>query len=593
MLVLSAAVAAWPQCGAPHLEPTPDFAWLVGSLPDGAGAERYRWLRNGQPAESGKVPQLFLLHADDSTRTSAAHSAAGRGSGDVCPGRWGSALAVADGGRLAYARQGHLDLNEGAIEMWVAPRADGADKVYADLDHVLFLYRAANGDELRVAQSRSIGVMYGGGNVRGQWQSAYGSQASTRGWAAGEWHHVVFTWSAAGNFMRFYVDGVRTADTNERHYWAPEATSDRFTLGTAQYLIDEVRIFSRPLSPDEIRTNAQRSAAPRNNEVWLSLAGMAAGDRLTLEYEGCAPAAYLFPGIPITYADPPSTLLPPETTDLDFRVYTAQPAACRWSVGELREFDGMTPFEKGKGTTAHWTRISGLAPETSVVNDVWARCDNQPSYVLHRQFRSLPRVNPRFPRKGNLWGTSQLLPKGIEHAARIDLHLGASFTPAEIRRLRALNPNVLVLTSINTVENSGLAEDYYLHDTQGKRIEVWPGTYRLNLTKTYVAEYQARYAYRSHHRKRPDGGRLLLRQLLHLAVVAQERHSRPPVGRRRRRGRQARRSGVARPGMESGRLSRAADVARADAARARLGAPIAAAGARVRRYLQRRLASAS
>jgi len=47
------------------------------------------------------------------------------------------------------------------------------------------------------------------------------------------------------------------------------------------------------------------------------------------------------------------------------------------------------------------------------------------------------------------------------------------------------------------VENSGLPEDYYLHDTTGSRIEVWPGTYRLNLTKPYVAEYQARFAYQT------------------------------------------------------------------------------------------------
>ena len=65
----------------------------------------------------------------------------------------------------------------------------------------------------------------------------------------------------------------------------------------------------------------------------------------------------------------------------------------------------------------------------------------------------------------------------------------------DIRALRERNPQILVLTSINTVENRGLPEDYYLHDTRGQKIEVWPGTYRLNLTKRYVAEYQARWAY--------------------------------------------------------------------------------------------------
>ncbi len=34
-----------------------------------------------------------------------------------------------------------------------------------------------------------------------------------------------------------------------------------------------------------------------------------------------------------------------------------------------------------------------------------------------------------------------------------------------------------------------------VRDTTGKKIEVWPGSYRLNLTRPEVAEYQAHYAY--------------------------------------------------------------------------------------------------
>jgi len=79
--------------------------------------------------------------------------------------------------------------------------------------------------------------------------------------------------------------------------------------------------------------------------------------------------------------------------------------------------------------------------------------------------------------------------------ARIDLWLGVELEPAVIRELRDLNPEVLVLTSINAVEHAGLPEDYYLHDVDGKRIEVWPGAHRLNLTKPEVAAYQAHYAY--------------------------------------------------------------------------------------------------
>ncbi len=485
--LLALAPAAAPDCGSVAISPSHDFAFLVGSS-DTAGT--YRWLRQGQPFKSGQTTQLFLLHADGSADAPLeARGVAFR------PGRWGSALYLEPNGGLFYAREGQLNLEEGTVEMWVASRADGSDPIYAQRDHVLFQYRAPNGDDLRIAQSRTAGILYGGGTVRGQWESAYGSLASMRGWTAGEWHHLAFTWSAGGNFMRFYVDGVLTADTNEKHYWAPAATGDRFSLGAADYAIDEVRISSAAMDAAEVRANAGRLEAPRPNEVWLPLEGVSPGDAITLEVASCTSAAYLFRGIPIAEADPPSTLLPPGTTTLDVRLRSVAPANCRYSSGEPLAFDRMTPFETGGGTTRHSIQLTNLNPDTGAVNHVYLRCDSEPAYVHHLMYRSLPEVDPKFPRKGNLWGSGQLLPKGLEYCSRIDLWLGASFTPAQIRQLRAMNPGVLVLTSINVVENTGLPDDYYLKDVHGRRIEVWPGSFRLNLTKRHVAEYQARYAY--------------------------------------------------------------------------------------------------
>jgi len=81
--------------------------------------------------------------------------------------------------------------------------------------------------------------------------------------------------------------------------------------------------------------------------------------------------------------------------------------------------------------------------------------------------------------------------QGLPHAARIDLYNGAGFTPQEIQTLRTLNPNILITRSINTVERdtssqAGVPDAYWLHDTTGKKIEVWPGAWRLNLTKPEV-----------------------------------------------------------------------------------------------------------
>jgi len=114
-----------------------------------------------------------------------------------------------------------------------------------------------------------------------------------------------------------------------------------------------------------------------------------------------------------------------------------------------------------------------------VVNHIAVRCDAGANYALDLKYRSLPNANPNFPRKGNLWGSWQVVEQGLPHAARIDLYNGAGFTPQEIQTLRTLNPNILITRSINTVERdtssqAGVPDAYWLHDTTGKKIEVWP-----------------------------------------------------------------------------------------------------------------------
>jgi len=202
-------------------------------------------------------------------------------------------------------------------------------------------------------------------------------------------------------------------------------------------------------------------------------------------------------GIPITNAQPPSTLLPPGTTFLDLSVETVTNTTCAWSLGQALPFAQMTPFTEGAGSHQHRARAVGLSVDPNGVNNVYVRCAADPDFVLRLQYRALSEVNPPFPRTGNLWGWGEWRGKGLPYMAKVDLWLGASPPAGEIRELRRLNPHLRLLTSINAVENAGLAADYYLKDIHGQRIEVWPGAYRLNLTKNYVAEYQARFAYQT------------------------------------------------------------------------------------------------
>ncbi len=191
----------------------------------------------------------------------------------------------------------------------------------------------------------------------------------------------------------------------------------------------------------------------------------------------------------------PSTLLPLGTTELDFAVQTAAPAACRYALAADAPFASMTPFAQGDGTTDHATLLQGLSTNPNEVNRVFVRCDAHPDSVLEVHYRRLMTVNPPFPRTGNLWG-SWNFDGDLEQASRIDLWLGAEWSPGEIRELRRLNPHVLVLGSVNAVEpDVDVPDDYYLKDTSGRKVEVWPGSFRLNLTKPEVAAFQAQHAY--------------------------------------------------------------------------------------------------
>jgi len=512
----SASAADGPACRNAAAELTHDHAYLVGSADyvspaDGVqSGSTFRWLVDGEETATGAVPELLSLGLDGSLAGRGGEPPVRSEGVDYATGKWGSALVLHPEGALAFLREGNLDLSQGTVEMWVAMRADGDEPVYAERTHYLFHYRAPGGDTAAIAQAGDSGIMYAGGNVDGRWQSAYGSRASTRAWHVGEWHHLSYTFSTTGGFMRFYVDGVLTADSNERRYRLPSDAGDSVFVGgnawgaAAHYLVDEVRIAGTVATDDEIAARSGRMGRPRANEVWLDTADLEVGDEVVFEYtpsaggekgDPCSSEPLVYPGIPLVRPNPPSTLLPPNTTEFAFAVESTENTVCAYAVGEPAAYDEMAVFDESAGGTAHRTVVRSIDPNPNVVNDVYVRCGAHPDYVMHLEYRSLSEVNPDYPRTGNLWGSWAFIRKGLPYAARIDLWLGAAFSPDDIRELRRLNPDIRILTSINAIEHKGLPDDYYLRDVNGKRIEVWPGSYRLNLTKDYVAEYQARVAY--------------------------------------------------------------------------------------------------
>ena len=517
-LACQPAMAAPPTCTGAAIAQTADDAYFIGSSGfastsgEAEAGSYFRWLTNGVAVTSGQVAEDLLLHFDNSALGANGEIPASAVNLAYAGGKWGGSLALSAPGGLKFACTNNLHWDQGTIEFWVAARADGTNASYAAQDHILFYYSAPNGDYLQIAQSKSSHILYVGGTVGGQWESAYGSHGDMSAWKAGEWHHLAFTYSAAESFMRFYVDGVLAAANNEGHYYPPASTGNVFAVGgnlsgsLASYWLDELRISRRVADAAEITARAKRLTAAQPNEVWLPAAKVTPGTSLVFEFTPatltqtgavCQSSVLLWSGIPITNAQPPSTLLPPGAASVALTVGTALNTSCAFAVGQPLPFAQMTAFAAGAGSTQHQTTITGLNPDPNVMNDVYVRCAAQPDYLLHLQYRALSEARPAYPRKGNLWGWYDWLPKGLPYMARVDLWLGASPSAEQAKTLRQLNPQLRILTSINAVENGGLPDDYYLKDIHGTRVETWPGSYRLNLTKPYVADYQARFAYQT------------------------------------------------------------------------------------------------
>jgi len=126
----------------------------------------------------------------------------------------GSATALL-AGAVSYPALGHVDMEEGTIEVWFTPMTelhpDVGDKVYT---HIFRLF------ELQVENEFGIGCTWYARPSRHGLKVSTGSRRLKEGmagllgspldhWKTGEPHHVAFTWH--GRDMALWADGVRIA----------------------------------------------------------------------------------------------------------------------------------------------------------------------------------------------------------------------------------------------------------------------------------------------------------------------------------------------------------------------------------------------
>jgi len=495
---------AQTQCGNVQLQLTPDYGFAIGSL---SGGSDYSFALNGQMLAQGALTQRVLFHYDNSLNSTSGVVPLRTVGTSLVPGKFGSALAIAAGGIASYPAPGNISFNDGTIELWFAPTKDGTDPIYSQYDHTLFRYSALNNDQLVISEATNGGFYAGITSPSGTGITAGGIRIENL--KKGVWYHLALTYSKANGRLRLYLDGTLT---NERTVplTMPAADGASFTVNcdafghASAFLVDELRISADEKTAEQIRYDAARSTTLADNEILLPLTGVAPG-QLSYAVSGCGSASYSWTGIPITNVNPGSNLLAPGSTSVNLTFNTAQASSCAYSVGTLKDYNQMTPFATGQGTTGHQGTVAGLSSDPRVLNTVFLRCNSNSDFVQTLEYRAVPAPNGSFPRIGSIWWGQVIYSTKPEQTKKIQLYLAPDFSATQARAIREQNPNVIIVNpnvnagaSLSHPDFLSLPDQFYLKDTKGNRIETWPGNppgYRLNLTKPEVAEFLAQRAY--------------------------------------------------------------------------------------------------
>ena len=219
---------------------------LSGSAP-GARAERLLQLSFDRMERTPTRVELLPDHATSPVNIVMSDSA------KLVKGVGGLGVYVDDPGDFLYFDGGdNIRAEEGAMVLWLRPMwgpGDGRDKGF-------FLASFERGHILLWSNTLSTMVSDSGGS---QSYAPAEACADTSRWIPGEWHHVALNWSVQADRRQLFVDGRPRAPST---YPAPAGRAGRVYLSrppgdtSGRYppcsVIDELAIYDKPLSPEEI-----------------------------------------------------------------------------------------------------------------------------------------------------------------------------------------------------------------------------------------------------------------------------------------------------------------------------------------------------
>ena len=121
--VVTPGAFAQSTCGNAQLQLTSDYGFAIGSS---NGGSSYTFTLNGQTLASGAMTQLVLFHFDNSLNSTSGTAPSAASGVAYDSGKFGKGVYLQTGTGIMYPGA-LLNVSEGTVEMWIAPRFNGTD----------------------------------------------------------------------------------------------------------------------------------------------------------------------------------------------------------------------------------------------------------------------------------------------------------------------------------------------------------------------------------------------------------------------------------------------------------------------------------
>jgi hypothetical protein len=434
----------------------------------------YTWRLNNEIVETGKTHTTFLTHFDNNLSSSDGEQPLSSTNANFQEAKFDEGLS----GKATYSTTNNLNIDEGTVEFWLTLKKPITD--------VVFNSSTGDPDFLMHDQSfrfsiNNVQTQIGFIAYEGDWNSSAQLNTGSRTVDVGQPIHFAFTYSKSNNNSDAYMNGFKIGSGR---YDFNFPLSSSFTIGNANAVIDEFRIYDKVLSVEEIRFDYIRGITFSDNDIYFNKT-LVKGNTIAISMnEGFISNQKQILAKKINVTSPHGFIVN-NTNEINFNFKTSSSLICAY--GEYPDlYSELTPLESSS-TTTHTLKI----PVTSTLDyyPVYIKCGSD-DYAIYERIRVLPELNNNFPKLSTLvWGNNINVSdtEKIEFYSRFDsLSISKSnqVQPGTIRRIRELNPNIIILPYVMAIGYQNFSNNYPFSDLIDR---LTPNMYLTDLTGTPTA----------------------------------------------------------------------------------------------------------